>query len=74
MIEITFTSRFNGGAALAHLKQELGVQNHSLRQSGKQATISLDFPGSIDQVVELVNFGKVSNVDEAKRVITVKVD
>ncbi len=74
VIEITYTSQFNGQAAMTRLKSELGVGNHSMRQSGKHATIKLGFTGPIDQVVELIDFGTVSNVDENKRTITVNAD
>ena len=70
-IEITFTSRFDGKAALDHLMKELGVKNHSMRQFGKQATIRLGFTGPVSEVVDLIDFGKVSKVEQDKRRITV---
>jgi hypothetical protein len=73
-IEITFTSRFDGQATLRRLKDQLGVKNHSMNQSGKRATIRLGYDGSLDDVVDLIDFGKVSAVDQDKRSITVLID
>jgi hypothetical protein len=73
-IEITFTSRFDGQATLRRLKDQLGVKNHSMNQSGKRATIRLGYDGPLDDVVDLIDFGKVSTVDQDKRSITVVVD
>ena len=74
MIEISFTSRFDGARGSGLLEERAGRQNHSMRQSGKQATIRLGFTGSVSEVVDIINFGKVSSVDQAKRLIKVTAD
>jgi hypothetical protein len=51
--------------------KELGVKNHSMRQFGKQATIRLGFTGPVSEVVDLIDFGIVSKVEQDKRRITV---
>jgi hypothetical protein len=73
-LHLTSAERFDARELTTRLLDRLGVKNHRMQSSGREATITIGYDGSIASVIDQIDFGSVTMVDEQARRVEVTVE
>lgn len=72
-IQLTCSHGFDGNKLCRELAKKLGNKGYSYSQRNNDGTLNLSYEGSVQSVSDAIDFGEVTQVDEAQRTITVTI-